>query len=298
MPDGRPWPRISIVTPNLNNASTLAATIYSLRQNRYGNLEYIVLDAGSSDRSADIIRDNMDIISVWRSEKDDGQYSAVAEGFAKASGEIFAWLNSDDLYFPWTLKVVAEVFSSFPEIDWLIGLPTVYQAGATRRVQPLRPFPRDLILCGLFEGRQMGWIQQESVFWRKSLWLKAGGFDPRYGLASDYYLWRQFAKSSELYALSTPLSGFHKRPGQNRSEQHESGYFSEVDRQIEEMEPDIRERRSRYIRELATFQRWKWLTGVRGLMRRSLDICKVSGNVLTWNDARSRYCLNSVPFVE
>src|SRR3954464_13703841 len=97
----RALPRISIVTPSFNQARFLPETIRSVLGQNYPDLEYVVIDGGSTDGSAEVIRRHEDRLAQWVSEKDAGQYDAINKGFARTSGEIMGWLNSDDLYTPW-----------------------------------------------------------------------------------------------------------------------------------------------------------------------------------------------------
>src|SRR5213592_2149932 len=97
-PDGYPWPRISIVTPSYNQGQFIEETIRSVLLQGYPNLEYIVIDGGSTDESIAILRKYEKWIAHWVSERDKGQSEAINKGFAQATGEIFAWLNSDDVY--------------------------------------------------------------------------------------------------------------------------------------------------------------------------------------------------------
>lgn len=216
-------PRISVVTPCLNDSEYLAAAMQSVLCQEYSELEYIVVDGGSTDGCVDIIRESENRLAYWVSEPDGGQYDAVNKGFSKSTGTIMAWLNSDDMYCPWTLRTVADIFSSCPEVEWLTTttkLNWTIDGGATDPSFTLGYTKRwfdsgDHI--GL--GRHFrGAIQQESTFWRRSLWERAGGhLDNQYELAGDFELWTRFWRKAALYATSVPLGGFRARPGQ-RSE--------------------------------------------------------------------------------
>src|SRR5581483_9202543 len=103
-PPGANLPKISVVMPSYNQSAYLEAAIRSVLDQNYPNLEFLLLDGGSTDGSLEIIRKYADRLTYWRSEKDRGQFAAITEGFQRATGEIFAFLNSDDMYLPWAFK--------------------------------------------------------------------------------------------------------------------------------------------------------------------------------------------------
>ena len=111
MPDGSPWPRISIVTPSLNQDQFIEETIRSVLLQGYPNLEYIIIDGGSIDSSMKVIREYQLWLLYWQSEPDPGQSAAINKGFEVGRGDILAWLNSDDVYLPQTCSIVARAFS-------------------------------------------------------------------------------------------------------------------------------------------------------------------------------------------
>src|ERR1035437_8512433 len=115
-------PRISLVTPSFNQAPFLEATIRSVLDQDYAALEYVIVDGGSTDGSVEIIRKYQGRLAYWCSEPDQGQYDAINKGFARSTGHIMAWINADDMFFPWTFQLVADVFSMFPDVSWITSL--------------------------------------------------------------------------------------------------------------------------------------------------------------------------------
>ena len=171
--DNMQWPKITLVTPSFNQAQYLEECIKSILDQRYPSLEYIIMDGGSTDGSVDIIKKYSSNIFYWQSKPDGGQYAAVEAGFACGTGEILAWLNSDDLLQPGSLFLVAKIFLARPDVEWIMGRPTVYnKRGEISSVANyLPPWSRALYLEGRVGPPH---IQQESTFWRRSLYEKAG----------------------------------------------------------------------------------------------------------------------------
>ena len=214
MPDGCPWPRVSIVTPSYNQGQFIDEAISSVLRQGYPNLEYIVVDGGSADGSVDVIRKYTNQLASWISEPDQGQYDAINKGFACSSGEIMAWLNADDKYFPWTLWIVAEIFTQHPEVEWFTSVSCAFWDIHGRAVNCL--MGEGFNCESFFRGRNAGlsefhshFIMQESTFWRRTLWESAGSYvDARLQMAGDFELWARFWQRAVLYSTTALLAGF------------------------------------------------------------------------------------------
>jgi glycosyltransferase involved in cell wall biosynthesis len=224
------WPKISIVTTNYNGAAWLEQALQSVSGQNYRNLEYIVIDGGSTDGSQKIIEKYQDCLAYWESSPDRGFAHAYNKGFARASGEIMAWLNSDDLLTPWALETVARCFTDCPEVQWLTSLyPMVTGTTGRTLLMPADPFNRELFYKGVY-GRVLPFIQQESTFWRRELWESAGAtLDEGLELAIDTELWARFFKQADLYAVAAPLGCFRYRTD-SKSGRDIRAYYAEMAR--------------------------------------------------------------------
>lgn len=197
------YPKISIVTPNYNKGDFLENTIKSVLSQNYPNLEYIIIDGGSTDNSVDIIKKYQDQLSYWVSEPDKGMYDALRKGFAHSTGEIMAWIGSDDMYHPNSFNIVAEIFKN-KYVNWLLGATTHFDMiGRCVSVYPSRYFSRADLLSGDYK-----WIQQESSFWRRSLYEKVGGINETLRYAGDFDLWLRFTRFEKMYICPSLLGGF------------------------------------------------------------------------------------------
>lgn len=205
-------PTISIVTPSYNQAEFLERTIRSVLDQDYPALEYRVLDGASTDGSVDIIRRYEDRLASWVSEKDEGQADAIARGFAQSTGEIQAWLNSDDAYLPGTLHAVGEYFAAHPEVDFMYGdLLFIDPAD--------RPLVVDVLPRYEWEDlRRVCMIPQPASFWRRRAAERVGGIDPRYQFTMDYDFFLRFGEASRrgevgrIVHLPRLLAGFRWHP--------------------------------------------------------------------------------------
>lgn len=224
------YPKITVVTPSFNQGKYLEKTIHSIIDQNYPNLEYIIIDGGSTDNSIEIIKKFEKHLSYWVSEPDKGQYNAINKGFQRSTGEIMTWINSDDIFLPWTLKTISEIFMTLTEVEWVTGFPAyIYGSESYIEISCIRPFSQELIQKGFYEGRKIHFIQQEGTFWRKNLWMKSGGYiDDNLKLAGDFDLWYRFSKYSPVFLLGSILACFRVHNEQKTSSQM-SKYYLEVD---------------------------------------------------------------------
>ncbi len=175
-------PKITVVTPSYNQGAYLEQTIASVLGQRYENLEYIIIDGGSTDESAEIIRRYESHLASWVSEKDSGQSEAINKGFARATGDILCWLNSDDFFLPGTLHHVARHLSGGDDLIYGDCLSFAEQG---HRARVNRPPVHDLEWLKVVD-----YVVQPSSFWKRSLWEKTGPLreDLHYAFDWDWYL--------------------------------------------------------------------------------------------------------------
>ncbi len=222
---------ISIITTSYNCEKYIEATIQSVVEQDVP-VQYIVMDAASTDGTKEVIDKYKSSIDVVVSEADEGMYHGIQKGSSYVKGEIMAWVNADDAYLPWTFSIVEEIFQKFPEIDWIVGQP----AYMNKKGQCIKAssnggsaYPNKYIKNGWFRPQFAGYLQQESMFWRKSLWDKVDGLNLDIKLAADFDLWMRFAEHADLYAVATPLSLFRYRLGEQQSSVCEDRYANEVE---------------------------------------------------------------------
>ena len=176
-------PKISIVTPSFNQGQFIEETIRSVLDQDYPNLEYLVIDGGSTDQTVDTIRKYEPHLSYWESEKDRGQVHAINKGLARATGDIFAFINSDDIYLPGTFSTVAKYFDEHPDAEWICGDTQMFGKG--RRTEVVRAVvPKSAAHC-------LAWAYtapQPGHFWKRE--LLGAGFDEawRYDFDHDLYV--------------------------------------------------------------------------------------------------------------
>lgn len=215
-------PKISVIIPSFNQGRFLEQTIQSVLKQNYPNLELMILDGGSSDQSVNIIRKYEPHLAFWRSSKDEGHYAAIQEGFARSSGEIQTWINSDDLLAENSLQTAARVFLAFPNVEWITGCKSIVKTTFNSSSNQVHECIWKADYIPLFSPFQtvhyLFWnpfIQQEGTFWRRVLWERSGGLtDIHSKLAGDLELWLRFFCNTSIYSVNTHLGIFRSIEGQ------------------------------------------------------------------------------------
>lgn len=210
-----PMPLISIVTATFNAGHYLADTLKTIRSQDYPNVEWIVIDGGSTDGTIDLLRANEDIIDYWLSEPDRGLYDALAKGFEQANGEILCWLGAGDIFLNGALSSVSDIFQSHPGINWITGINFAHLPGGRIIRCSIPPaYCSDLIRCGTY-GKSLPFIQQESTFFKRAM-LKNANMERfrEFKLAGDLYLWACFSKYDRLTVVYAGLGSFCVHDGQ------------------------------------------------------------------------------------
>jgi glycosyltransferase involved in cell wall biosynthesis len=200
---------ITVVTPSYQQAAYLERTIRSVLDQRYPALEYIVVDGGSSDGTLDILRRYDGSLARWISEPDRGQADAIRKGFLQSSGEIMAYLNSDDLLLPNSLATVARFFAEHPEVDVAYGHRIIVDEADREINRWILPKHDPVVLTWI------DWVPQETLFWRRSAWQAVGGIDPTFQFALDWDLLLRFqAAGLRLARMNRFIGAFRFHPGQ------------------------------------------------------------------------------------
>lgn len=207
----------SIVTPNRNGGQFLGLTIDSVLSQTGCSVEQIIIDGASTDRSLEVIQSYSDRLAYWVSEPDQGMYDAINKGLLKAKGDIIAYLNSDDYYYPGTLNYVTSYFQSNPHVDLIYGdLDIVDEHGRILFRQSYPSFHLPTFLA-------MGYatIGQPAAFWRKSLLDKIGLFDNSFKMASDFDFFARAGAAGHIVHVPKTLAAFRIHQGSMTSRQND-----------------------------------------------------------------------------
>jgi glycosyltransferase involved in cell wall biosynthesis len=204
--------KFSVITPSFNQALFLEDTIKSVVSQKSDDLEYFIMDGGSTDGSVGIIKKYARLyprIIKWRSEKDKGQVDAINEGMKKSSGDIIAYINSDDYYLPFAFKAVEDYFISNPKREWVVGDARVLGSNLgwtfwLKHLWPIEKYNRALYMFNT--------INQPSVFLKKSLVDRVGLFNTSLRAAFDYDYWLRCLRYAKPGRVRQYLSVFRVHP--------------------------------------------------------------------------------------
>lgn len=233
-----------IVTPVRNAVRTIDATIWSI-VSQIGDIDihYHIQDGGSTDGTLEKIKlwaSKMETSSVllparvhftYASEPDRGMYDAINKGFASMEippNAFMSWCNADDALWPGALDAVARLSHDLPNVDWIMGWSAWFDdLSRFTAIERSPRYPQAILAAGLADGIHWPFVQQESTFWRKRLWDKAGRLNASLKLAGDWDLWVRFAQYTPLTHVHRQLGAFYVRPGQQSSDMET--YRSEMD---------------------------------------------------------------------
>jgi glycosyltransferase involved in cell wall biosynthesis len=202
------WPKISIITPSFNQGAFIEETIQSVLSQDYPNLEYMIIDGGSTDDTLDILYRYQDQLT-WISEADRGQVDAINKGLKLASGEVLAYLNSDDLYLPGALRRVGTYFAEHPQADWLTG----YCQNVDGDGRPIRGLIRAYKIFWLRWPSYrvllvLNYIAQPATFWRRRVTEAIGPLDESLNYTMEYQYWLRIGAEHRLHVLKEDLAVF------------------------------------------------------------------------------------------
>jgi glycosyltransferase involved in cell wall biosynthesis len=203
------WPRITVVTPSFNQGKFLEETIQSVLNQNYPNLEYFIVDGGSTDNSVDIIKKYAEKLDWWVSEPDTGQSNALNKGLLRATGEILNWINSDDLFFPDALTNIAKSFITHPEADIFVG-DHAWISSAGKIIKYSGPPCRYAISINGFIIP----IGQQSTFFSKRMFESIGGWvreDLHAIMDADLY-YRLFKAGAKLVRVKALVGAIRNHP--------------------------------------------------------------------------------------
>ena len=212
-------PKITIVTPSFNQGRFLESTMRSVLDQGYPHLEYMVMDGGSTDGSVDVIRRYADRLAYWQSSPDGGQAAAILQGFQRATGDILAWVNSDDLLLPGCLQAVGEFFLRHPLEQCVVGgcliidacgKPVLNRLGMPRVNPGHRLTFRQLLVGGYG-------FHQPATFWRRQAFFEVGGLDTALRFCMDMDLYLRLARRRPLARMSDILACFRQHQASKTS---------------------------------------------------------------------------------
>lgn len=216
-------PRIGIVTPSFNTAKYIGVAVRSVLDQDYPNLDYLVMDGGSTDGTVEVLRSFGDRVR-WVSEKDGGQADAIRRGLERTEGEILTWLNSDDMFCRGAFRAVAEFFGDHPDVDVVYGDANYVDAHGflIARCAHVEPYSAHRLFC------YSDFIVQPAAFFRRRAYEAVGGVDARFHWALDYELWLRMAPRFKFAYLPKVLANY-RWLGNNKSAVGGAARLDEID---------------------------------------------------------------------
>ena len=209
---------VSLITPSFNQARYLEDTIQSVLSQDYPHIEYMLIDGASTDGSVEIIKKYENRLAFWISEKDNGQADAINKGFARAKGDIYAWVNSDDYYLPRAISTAVKFLEENPDVVLVYGdMLAVDEQGQTTNILKYKQLSLEDLLCFQIIG-------QPTVFFRREAFEKAGGLDTTFHFLLDHHLWIRIAQQGKiLYIPQTWAAARYHAEAKNRAKAAEFG---------------------------------------------------------------------------
>jgi glycosyltransferase involved in cell wall biosynthesis len=232
------WPRISIVTPSLNQGDFIEVTIQSVLSQKYPNLEFVIVDGGSTDNTLSILKTYNGQVK-WISEKDNGQTDAINKGLRLVTGEILAYLNADDILLPGSLFEVANIFKKHSDVQWLTGRCKIIDDNGKAMRGVISLYKNILLYSSSFRFLLVtNYISQPSTFWRSELLHLCGFFDSNLNYVMDYDYWLRIWKVAAPFIYHQDLAGFRiQRNSKTTSGGHLQDYIVEESLIIERHSP-------------------------------------------------------------
>jgi len=204
-PDSTPWPKISIITPSFNQKKWIEETIRSVLLQNYPNLEYFIIDGGSTDGSVEIIKKYSPWLSGWITQKDKGQSDAINKGLRMVSGDIIAWINSDDYYLPGAFLKIAGSFSKYSSAGLIFGRAVNIDEHSR---------PMGLMKTGTYSFKnqltQRMVIAQQAAFWKKEVSMAVGEVREDLHYAMDFEYWIRIGRKYPIVQIQDTIACYRR----------------------------------------------------------------------------------------
>jgi glycosyltransferase involved in cell wall biosynthesis len=245
-------PSLSIVTPSFNQAAFIGEALASVAQQNYPDLEHLVIDGGSSDGTVDILRDHSEKQSaehlLWISEPDSGQSNALNKGFARATGDVVGWLNSDDRYRPGCFEHVTKVFEEYPDVDVLYGDYTwINESGKVFRIRREIEFSYFVLLY-----HRVLYIPSTATFFRRRIFDEGNWLDESLHYAMDFeFFVRLASRGYRFMHVPKLMADFRfQRDSKTCTDSHKQ--LEEIDHVVHLYSPVLRKMRTPVTRRMTT----------------------------------------------